>query len=101
MPKIKEVTITGMEMVVQDNKLIDSPRFFSLQEQRLFILLVSKLNPQTPEDITFRLPTIEFAKALNITAHTVKAHLDNIYAKSNAHGKVAAVNYGLKYGLFD
>lgn len=66
MPKIKEVTITGMEMVVQDNKLIDSPRFFSLQEQRLFILLVSKLNPQTPEDITFRLPTIEFAKALNI-----------------------------------
>ena len=43
----------------------------------------------------------EIAKALNITAHTVKAHLDNIYAKSNAHGKVAAVNYGLKHGLFD
>lgn len=66
MPKIKEVTVTGMEMVVQDNRLIDSPRFFSLQEQRLFILLVSKLNPKNPKDITFRLPTIEFAKALDI-----------------------------------
>lgn len=43
----------------------------------------------------------EIAKALNITAHTIKAHLDNIYAKSNAHGKVATVNYGLKHGLFD
>ena len=43
----------------------------------------------------------EIAKILGITAHTVKAHLDNIYAKSNAHGKVAAVNYGLKHGLFD
>lgn len=66
MPKIKEVTVTGMEMVVQDNRLIDSPRFFSLQEQRLFILLVSKLNPKNQKDITFRLPTIEFAKALDI-----------------------------------
>lgn len=66
MPKIKEVTVTGMEMVVQDNRLIDSPRFFSVQEQRLFIFLVSKLNPENPEDITFRLPTIEFAKALGI-----------------------------------
>lgn len=66
MPKIKEVTVTGMEMVVQDNRLIDSPRFFSLQEQRLFIFLVSKLNPENPEDITFRLPVVEFAKALGI-----------------------------------
>lgn len=66
MPRIKEVTVTGMEMVVQDNRLIDSPRFFSLQEQRLFILLVSKLNPKNPEDITFRLPVAEFAKALGI-----------------------------------
>lgn len=53
-------------MVVQDNRLIDSPRFFSVQEQRLFIFLVSKLNPENPEDITFRLPVIEFAKALGI-----------------------------------
>lgn len=66
MSKIKEITVTGMEMVVQDNRLIDSPRFFSLQEQRLFIFLVSKLNPENPEDITFRLPTNEFAKALGI-----------------------------------
>lgn len=66
MPRIKEVTVNGMEMVVQDNCLIDSPRFFSLQEQRLFILLVSKLNPENPEDITFRLPVVEFAKALGI-----------------------------------
>lgn len=66
MSKIKEVKATGMEMVVQDNNLIDSPRFFSLQEQRLFIFLVSKLNPENPEDITFRLPVVEFAKALGI-----------------------------------
>lgn len=66
MSKIQNIKVTGMEVVVQDNRLINSPRFFSLQEQRLFIFLVAKLNPKNQGDITFRLPTVEFAKALGI-----------------------------------
>ena len=66
MKHFKPVKATGLEVVVQDNRLIDSPRFLSLQEQKLFIFLVSKLNPENPDDITFRIPVTEYAKAMGI-----------------------------------
>jgi plasmid replication initiation protein len=72
MEHFKPVKATGLEVVVQDNRLVDSPRFLSLQEQKLFIFLVSKLNPETPDDITFRIPVTEYAKAVGID-------LDNAY----------------------
>jgi plasmid replication initiation protein len=81
MSKIQNVKVTGMEIVVQDNRLIDSPRFFSLQEQRLFIFLVSKLNPKNREDITFRFPTIEFSKAIEIDPDTAIRDLKRITKK--------------------
>jgi plasmid replication initiation protein len=62
----KKIKVTGTELVVQDNKLIDSPRMLSLQEQKLFLFLVSKLDPKNPEDIIFRVPINEFAKAIGV-----------------------------------
>jgi plasmid replication initiation protein len=64
--KTKEIKLTGTEIVVQDNKLVDSSRILSLQEQKLFLFLVSKLNPEQQEDITFRIPINEFAKAIGV-----------------------------------
>lgn len=58
---------SGLEAVVQDNRLVDAPRFLSLQEQKFFIFLVSQLNPLNKEDLTLRIPLSEFAKALNMT----------------------------------
>ena len=41
----KEVALTGTEVVIQDNTLIDSPKNLDLQEQKLFLFLVSKIDP--------------------------------------------------------
>jgi plasmid replication initiation protein len=70
MEKIKKLRITGSEIVVQDNNLIDSPRLLTLQEQRLFLFLVSKLDPSKEDDITFRIPVGEFAKAIGANSGT-------------------------------
>lgn len=63
----RTVKHSGLEAVVQDNRLVDAPRFLSLQEQKFFIFLVSQLNPLNKEDLTLRIPLSEFAKALNMT----------------------------------
>jgi plasmid replication initiation protein len=73
MSKFKEIKVTGTEVVVQNNKLVESPKFITLQEQRLFIFLISKLNPNNPADTTFRIPIDEFAKAIG-------GDIDNAYS---------------------
>ena len=57
---------SGLEAVVQDNRLVDAPRFFSLQEQKFFIFLISQLNPLNKEELNLRIPLPEFAKALGM-----------------------------------
>ena len=58
---------TGNEVVVQDNRLIESPKGLSLQEAKLFLLIISKVNPKTDSDFsTFRISVSEYAKALNL-----------------------------------
>ncbi len=57
---------SGLEAVVQDNKLVDAPRFFSLQEQKFFVFLVSQLNPME-KNLNLRIPLSEFTKALGMT----------------------------------
>jgi plasmid replication initiation protein len=64
----KELIDTGP--VVPGNKLIDYPKSLNLQEQRLFLFLLSKLDPDDPENITFRISTLEFAKAIGIDSTT-------------------------------
>ena len=43
--EIKKAKLTGNEVVVQHNELIDAPRILNQQEQKLFMFLVSKINP--------------------------------------------------------
>lgn len=64
----KEVALTGTEVVVQDNVLIDSPKDLSLKEQKLFLFLVSKIDPQDPQQqICFRITVKDFAQAIGLT----------------------------------
>lgn len=63
---IRKTKVTGRELVVQANTLIQSPRNLSLQEQKLFLFIISKLNPKEDNDVIFRIPVSEFAKTLGI-----------------------------------
>lgn len=59
------VEYKGNELVVQNNSLIDSPRDLNLQEQKLFLFLISKINPQNfDQNLKFRISAREFAAAI-------------------------------------
>lgn len=89
--RIKELKLTGKELVVQDNKLIDAPKILNLQEQKLFLFLVSKLDPNNPEDIVFRIAISEFAKAIGVES-TTDVYRDVRKAIKNLMGKIVTVH---------
>lgn len=65
--EIKKAKLTGNEVVIQHNDLIDAPRVLGMQEQKLFMFLVSKINPDDKEFFTFRVTVEEFAKAVGVS----------------------------------
>lgn len=78
---------SGLEAVVQDNRLVDAPRFFSLQEQKFFIFLISQLNPSDKEELNLRIPLSEFAKALGMKDDS-NARRDLKYITKNLMSRV-------------
>jgi plasmid replication initiation protein len=64
--EIKKAKLTGNEVIIQHNNLVDAPRILSMQEQKLFMFLVSKINPDDKEFFTFRVAVEEFAKAVGV-----------------------------------
>lgn len=59
------------------------------REKEVLVLIVNgKSNP-------------EIAEALNISIHTVKAHIESIYRKFQVHNKVQAAVYAVLYYNFD
>jgi len=57
----------GSDIVVQHNKLIDAPRYFSLQEQKFFLLLLSKIDPNNnDQNLSFRVDAKNFATLLGL-----------------------------------
>jgi plasmid replication initiation protein len=68
--RIKEIEITGKEVVVQHNVFLDSPKNLTLQEYKLFMFLISKINPECSDFSTFRVTAIEFAKAIGVENST-------------------------------
>ena len=55
------------ELVIQDNELIESPRNLTLQEQKLFLFIISKIsNLEIDERTICRIKVDEFAKAIEI-----------------------------------
>jgi len=64
--EIKKAKLTGNEVVIQHNDLIDAPRILNMQEQKLFMFLISKIKPEDREFFTFRVTVDEFAKAVGV-----------------------------------
>lgn len=68
MKTFRPVKFDGNEIVAQNNLLVESPRNLNLQEQKLFLFLISKINPQKfDQNLKFRISAKEFAKALEVT----------------------------------
>lgn len=65
MKTFQPVEYKGNELVVQNNSLINSPRNLNLQEQKLFLFLISKINPlDFDQNLKFRISVREFASAI-------------------------------------
>ena len=66
----KEVKLTGTEVVVQSNTLVDFPKKLDLQEQKLFLFLVSKIDPyDEQQQMCFKITVNDFAKAIGLNNH--------------------------------
>jgi plasmid replication initiation protein len=89
--RTKELKLVGTELVVQDNRLVDSPRMLTLQEQKLFLFLVSKLDPFKQEDVILRIPIVEFAKAIGVDSQNdIYRDVNNIVKRLMS--RVASIN---------
>jgi plasmid replication initiation protein len=58
------------EVVVQHNDFLETPKKLTLQEYKLFMFLVSKINPSDIYPPEFRISAAEFAKAVGIENST-------------------------------
>lgn len=66
MTKIKTLKSTSNDIVAQSNSLIDASKNLNLLEYRLFLLIVSKIDPQSSVIPIFRVTAEEFANLLGI-----------------------------------
>lgn len=71
MDRIKKVKSNEKDLVVQDNSLIDASKDLNILEYKLFMLVVSKINPQEEKLPVFKISAAEFAKLAN--AKTTKS----------------------------
>jgi len=66
----EKVKVTGSEIVVQHNNLIDAPKGLTLQEYKMFMFLISKIDPLCNDFSVFRVTALEFAKAIDVKNST-------------------------------
>ena len=71
MARIKKIKSNEKDLVVQDNSLIDASKDLNILEYKLFMLVVSKINPQEEKLPVFKRSAAEFAKLAN--AKTTKS----------------------------
>jgi plasmid replication initiation protein len=91
--QIKEIEIIETEVIVQDNKLIDALKTLNLQGQKLFLFLVSKLDPNIPENIVFRISIDEFAKAIGVESESkTDTYRDVRKAIKHLMGKIVTIH---------
>jgi plasmid replication initiation protein len=64
--QVKKLKVMGTEVVVQHNDFLESSKRLTLQEYKLFMFLISKVDPTSDELLVFRVTALEFAKAIGI-----------------------------------
>ena len=63
MAKIKKIKSEENDIVLQSNLLVESPKNLSLQEYKLFIIVISKIDPKDDTIPIFRISASDFSKA--------------------------------------
>ena len=66
MAKIKKIKSEGKDIVLQSNSLIESPKNLNLLEYKLFMIIVSKIDPKDTEIPTFRITANDFAETIGV-----------------------------------
>lgn len=66
MAKIRRLKSKKVDIVAQSNSLIDAPKDLSLLEYKLFLLVVSKIDPKCDEIPVFSISAEEFSKVIGI-----------------------------------
>lgn len=66
MNKMKHISSKDTDIVAQNNTLIDAPKDLSLLEYKLFLIVVSKIDPMCDEIPVFSISAEEFCKATGI-----------------------------------
>jgi plasmid replication initiation protein len=89
--EIKKAKLTGNEVVVQHNELVDAPRILNQQEQKLFMFLISKINPDDKEFYMFRVTVEEFAKAVG-ASDTKNSYRDLMEISKRLMSKVLTIH---------
>jgi plasmid replication initiation protein len=89
--EIKKAKLTGNEVVVQHNELVDAPRILNQQEQKLFMFLISKINPNDKEFYMFRVTVEEFAKAVGVS-DTKNSYRDLMEISKRLMSKVLTIH---------
>ena len=90
----KEAKLTGTEVIVQSNTLIDFPKKLDLQEQKLFLFLVSKIDPyDDQQQMCFRITVNDFAKA----QFNIKQNITNNYYIYNSQLIVKENRYNIRF----
>ena len=64
MAKIKKIKSEEKDIVLQSNSLIESPKNLNLLEYKLFMIVVSKINPKNEKLPIFRISADEFSKLI-------------------------------------
>ncbi len=88
MQKLKEtgkeaiVQITGKEVIIQDNRLLEAPKTLSVQESKLFLFLISKIDQNDYNTQIFRIYIKELAEIISInTSQNIYRDTRNIVKK--------------------
>lgn len=88
---------SNKELVIQDNELIESPRNLTLQEQKLFLFIISKIsNLEIDERTICRIKVDEFAKAIEVN-HSSDPYRDIRKIVKNLQQRVVTL-YSIKNG---
>lgn len=92
--KTKKLKSTSTDIVAQSNSLIDASKNLNLLEYRLFLLILSKINPQSSQIPIFRITAEEFANLLGVKSTYIYRDLQK--AADQLLTRYATVHYPKK-----
>ena len=92
MSKIKKIKSEAKDIVLQSNSLLEAPKDLNLLEYKLFLMVVSKINPEADIFPVFKVTAEEFAKVIGAST-TKSVYCELQMAADRLITRVACVHY--------